>query len=165
MVQLKKIGVFEKAHTGTLLIDEIAEMPIATQAKLLRVLIDQSFMRFGGSKEVSVDVRLISLTGKNLRDEINKGNFREDLYHRLNVVSIDVPSLQDRIEDIKILAEYFNSSFSLSLGLSHKKIKDSTLNFLVSHEWPGNVRELKNVIERINILGSDEITSRYNFWK
>ena len=155
---IEKIGVFEKAHTGTLLIDEIAEMPIATQAKLLRVLIDQSFMRFGGSKEVSVDVRLISLTNKNLRDEINKGNFREDLYHRLNVVSIDVPSLQDRIDDIKILAEYFNSSFSLSLGLSHKKIKDSTLNFLVSHEWPGNVRELKNVIERINILGSDEIT-------
>lgn len=155
---IEKIGVFEKAHTGTLLIDEIAEMPIATQAKLLRVLIDQSFMRFGGSKEVNVDVRLISLTNKNLRDEINKGNFREDLYHRLNVVSIDIPSLQERVEDIKILAEYFNSSFSLSLGLSHKKIKDSTLNFLVSHEWPGNVRELKNIIERINILGSDEIT-------
>tara|TARA_B100001750_G_C15500520_1_gene596883 strand:+ start:696 stop:2060 length:1365 start_codon:yes stop_codon:yes gene_type:complete len=155
---IEKIGVFEKAHTGTLLIDEIAEMPIATQAKLLRVLIDQSFMRFGGSKEVNVDVRLISLTNKNLRDEINKGNFREDLYHRLNVVSIDIPSLQERVEDIKILAEYFNSSFSISLGLSHKKIKDSTLNFLVSHEWPGNVRELKNIIERINILGSDEIT-------
>ena len=148
-------GFFEKAKNGTLLIDEISEIPLATQAKILRVLIDQKFKRVGGSNEINVNVRIISTSSKIIREEIDKGNFREDLYHRLNVVPIMLPALKERTEDIPDLLNYFSKKVSELNGISETKL-DSNFNLFYKYDWPGNVRELRNLVERISILSVNE---------
>ncbi len=151
-------GFFEKAKDGTLLIDEISEIPLETQAKILRVLIDQKFRRVNGSKEINVNVRIISTSSKNIRDEIDRGNFREDLYHRLNVVPIYLPSLKDRSEDIPLLLDYFSKKISELNGINETKF-NTNLDLFYKYEWPGNVRELRNLVERISILSINENSS------
>jgi len=148
-------GAFEKAMGGTLLIDEIAEIPLETQAKLLRVLIDQKFKRINGVKEINVNFRLISTSNKEIRKEIENGNFREDLYHRLNVVPIVLPSLKDRTEDIPLLLNYFSKKISEINNIS-ETLLDTKQNVLYEYSWPGNVRELRNLVERISILSLNE---------
>ena len=148
-------GFFEKAKDGTLLIDEIAEIPLETQAKILRVLIDQKFRRLNGSSEINVNVRIISTSSKNIREEIDKGNFREDLYHRLNVVPIFLPPLKDRTEDIPSLLNYFSKKISELNGIGIVKF-DTNFNLFYTYKWPGNVRELRNLVERISILAVNE---------
>ena len=148
-------GFFEKAKNGTLLIDEISEIPLETQAKILRVLIDQKFRRVNGSEEINVNVRIISTSSKNIRDEIENGNFREDLYHRLNVVPIVLPALKDRAEDIPLLLNYFSEKISELNGISKTSL-DTNLDLFYKYEWPGNVRELRNLVERISILSINE---------
>jgi len=151
-----KVGVFEQAHKGTLFLDEVADMPLETQGKILRVLVDQKFQRVGGSSGVQVDVRVVSSSSRDLLSEIAAGRFREDLYHRLNVVPISVPPLTDRREDIPLLAEYFMQRVASSAGLSARKIGEDALAALQAHDWPGNVRQLRNNIERLLILASGE---------
>jgi two-component system, NtrC family, nitrogen regulation response regulator NtrX len=153
--QTGRIGVFERAHGGTLFLDEVSEMPSETQSKILRVLVDQTFQRVGGGPMVSVDVRVISATSRDLRTEIERGHFREDLFHRLNVVPINVPSLSDRREDIPTLVQYFMEQFSKSAGMSEMKVGDDTMAILQTHDWPGNVRQLRNIVERMLILATD----------
>ena len=148
-------GFFEKVKGGTLLIDEVSEIPLETQAKILRVLIDQKFRRVNGSKEINVNVRIISTSIKNIREEVDKGNFREDLYHRLNVVPIYVPALKDRTEDIPLLLNYFSKKISKLNGISEAKL-DTNYDLFYKYEWPGNVRELRNLVERISILSVNE---------
>ena len=140
-------GFFEKAKDGTLLIDEISEIPLETQAKILRVLIDQKFRRVNGSKEINVNVRIISTSSKNIREEVDKGNFREDLYHRLNVVPIFLPPLKDRTEDIPSLLNYFSKKIAELNGISETKL-DTNFDLYYKYDWPGNVRELEHVISR-----------------
>lgn len=152
----KKIGLFEQAHNGTLLLDEVADMPAGTQSKILRVLIDQRFKRENGHSDVKVDVRVISSTARNLQEEISAGRFREDLYYRLSVVPITVPSLESRREDIASLAKYFAKLIGESSGLPARTFSEEALAVLQSSEWPGNVRQLRNVIERILILASGD---------
>ncbi|HXV74601.1 MAG TPA: sigma-54 dependent transcriptional regulator, partial [Sphingomonadales bacterium] len=147
-----KTGVFERAHGGTLLLDVIEEMPHGTQAKILRVLTEQRFSRVGGSKEVQVDVRVMSTAGADLKEAIKQGDFREDLYHRLNVVGVDVPPLSEHREDIPELADRFLEGAALATGYPKKKIDDEAMALLQAYAWPGNVRELKNLIERLLIL-------------
>jgi len=148
-------GFFEKAKDGTLLIDEVTEIPLETQAKILRVLIDQKFKRVNGSKEINVNVRIISTSSKIIREEVDKGNFREDLYHRLNVVPIFLPALKDRVEDIPLLLNYFSKKISELNGISETKL-DTEFDLFYRYEWPGNVRELRNLVERISILAVNE---------
>ena len=148
-------GFFEKAKDGTLLIDEISEIPLETQAKILRVLIDQKFKRVNGLNEINVNIRIISTTSKNIRDEVNKGNFREDLYHRLNVVPIALPALKDRSEDIPLLLNYFSKKISELNGINETKL-DPNYDLFYKYKWPGNVRELRNLVERISILSANE---------
>ena len=148
-------GFFEKAKDGTLLIDEICEIPLETQAKILRILIDQKFRRVNGSEEINVNVRIISTSSKNIREEVDKGNFREDLYHRLNVVPIVLPPLKDRIEDIPLLLNYFSKKISELNGIVETKI-DTKTDLFYKYDWPGNVRELRNLVERISILSVNE---------
>jgi len=148
-------GFFEKAKNGTLLIDEICEIPLETQAKILRVLIDQKFKRVNGMKEINVNVRIISTSSKNIREEVDKGNFREDLYHRLNVVPIYIPALKERSEDIPLLLNYFSKKISEMNGISEAKL-DTNFDLYYSYDWPGNVRELRNLVERISILSMNE---------
>ena len=148
-------GFFEKAKNGTLLIDEVSEIPLETQAKILRVLIDQKFRRVNGSKEINVNVRIISTSSKNIRDEIDKGNFREDLYHRLNVVPVFLPALKDRMEDIPLLLNYFSKKISEINGINETKL-DTNFDLFYKYDWPGNVRELRNLVERISILSLNE---------
>jgi len=154
-------GFFEKAKDGTLLIDEITEIPLETQAKILRVLIDQKFRRVNGSKEINVNVRIISTSSKNIREEVDKGNFREDLYHRLNVVPIFIPPLKDRSEDIPLLLNYFSKKISELNGINETKL-DTDFDLYYKYEWPGNVRELRNLVERISILSLNEKTNNIN---
>ena len=154
-------GFFEKAKDGTLLIDEISEIPLETQAKILRVLIDQKFKRVNGNKEINVNVRIISTSSKNIREEIDKGNFREDLYHRLNVVQIDLPALKDRTEDIPLLLNYFSKKISELNQIKETKL-DTNLDLFYKYDWPGNVRELRNLVERISILSLNENASNIN---
>ncbi|MDC0059850.1 sigma-54 dependent transcriptional regulator [Pelagibacteraceae bacterium] len=148
-------GFFEKAKNGTLLIDEISEIPLETQAKILRVLIDQKFRRVNGSKEINVNVRIISTSSKVIREEVDKGNFREDLYHRLNVVPIILPSLKDRADDIPLLLNYFSKKISELNGIAETKL-DTNIDLFYKYEWPGNVRELRNLVERISIMSVNE---------
>jgi len=148
-------GFFEKAKDGTLLIDEVSEIPLETQAKILRVLIDQKFKRVNGSNEINTNVRIISTTSTNIREEIDKGNFREDLYHRLNVVPIYLPPLKDRTEDIPLLLNYFSKKIAELNGISQTNLDDSA-DLFYNYEWPGNVRELRNLVERISILSINE---------
>lgn len=151
-----KIGVFEQAHTGTLLFDEVGDMPIETQSKILRVLVDQRFRRLGGSTDVQVNVRVVSSTSRDLRGDIEQGRFREDLFHRLNVVPLRVPSLAERREDIPELVDYFVRRLSENSGLSARQIGDDALAALQAADWPGNVRQLRNIVERILILASGD---------
>jgi two-component system nitrogen regulation response regulator NtrX len=154
--QERKVGALEEAHGGTLFIDEIADMPRETQNKILRVLVDQTFQRVGGSTKVSVDVRIISSTGRNIEAEIAAGRFRDDLYHRMSVVPIRVPALSERREDIADLVHYFMEQISQSTGLSKRIIGEDALAVLQSHDWPGNVRQLRNNVERLMILASGD---------
>jgi len=152
----RKAGALEEAHGGTLFIDEVADMPRETQSKILRVLVDQTFQRVGGVNKVSVDVRIVSSTTRNLEVEIAEGRFREDLYHRLSVVPIRVPPLSDRREDIPELVEHFMDQISGSTGLPKRKIGADAMAVLQSHIWPGNVRQLRNNVERLMILAGGE---------
>jgi len=154
--QERKVGALEEAHGGTLFIDEIADMPRDTQNKILRVLVDQTFQRVGGSTKVAVDVRIVSSTSRNIESEIQQGRFREDLYHRLSVVPIRVPPLAERREDIPDLVNYFMEQISQSTGLPQRKIGDDAMAVLQSHDWPGNVRQLRNNVERLMILAGGE---------
>ncbi|MGB5560013.1 MAG: sigma-54 dependent transcriptional regulator, partial [Paracoccaceae bacterium] len=146
-------GLLEQANGGVVYFDEVADMPQGTQSKILRVLVDQQFQRSGGSANVRVDIRVISSTNKDLEAEIDAGNFRQELFHRLNVVPISVPSLEDRREDIPELAEHFIASFNKSQGLPLRSLSDDAIALLQTMLWPGNVRQLKNIIERVLILG------------
>ena len=147
-------GALEKASGGTLLIDEISEIPLETQAKILRVLIDQKFKRINGDHDIKVNVKIICSTNKDIRKEINLGNFREDLFHRLNVFEINIEPLNKRISDIPILIEYFSKKISSHYNLRKLDI-DTNNQYLINYNWPGNVRELRNLIERIAILSPD----------
>ena len=148
----RKTGALEEAHGGTLFIDEIGDMPRETQNKILRVLVDQTFQRQGGTAKVNVDVRIISSTARNLEEEIAAGRFREDLYHRLSVVPIRVPPLSERREDIPELIDYFMDQISAATGLPKRQIGQDAMAVLQSHVWPGNVRQLRNNVERVMIL-------------
>ena len=148
-------GALERANRGTLLIDEVSEIPFETQANVLRVLIDQKFKRLNGSKDISVNIRLISSTSKNLKELVEINKFREDLFHRLNVMPIELTSLNSRTEDIPLLIDYFKKKLSEINGVQEPKI-DFNNDSLYTYNWPGNVRELRNLIERITILSSNE---------
>jgi len=152
----RKPGALEEAHGGTLFIDEIADMPRETQNRILRVLVDQTFQRAGGTTKVSVDVRIVSSTARNLEAEIAEGKFREDLYHRLSVVPIRVPPLSERREDIPELVEYFMDQISSTTGLPKRRIGEDAMAVLQSHVWPGNVRQLRNNVERVMILAGGD---------
>ena len=148
-------GAFDRANKGTLLIDEVTEIPVETQANILRVLIDQKFKRVNGKKDVNVNIRIISSSSKNLVDEVVSGKFREDLYHRLNVVPIELSSLSSRTEDIPELINYFKKKISEINGVQEIKINTKN-DQLYTYNWPGNVRELRNLIERITIVSANE---------
>src|SRR6201991_5065121 len=152
----RKPGALEEAHGGTLFIDEIGDMPRETQNKILRVLVDQTFQRVGGTTKVSVDVRIISSTARNLEAEIAEGRFREDLYHRLSVVPIRVPPLSERREDIPELVDYFMEQISTATGLPKRRIGEDAMAVLQSHVWPGNIRQLRNNVERVMILAGGD---------
>jgi Response regulator containing CheY-like receiver, AAA-type ATPase, and DNA-binding domains len=156
-----RAGKFEQANKGTLFLDEIGDMSLAAQAKVLRVLQDNVITRIGGAKPISVDVRVIAATNKNLETEISAGKFREDLYYRLNVVPIHVPTVRERREDIPTLAQYFVATLSAREGIAPRKFTPDALEHLSSLDWPGNVRELRNTVERLLILASDnEISAK-----
>ncbi|WP_019516771.1 nitrogen assimilation response regulator NtrX [Sphingomonas sp. Mn802worker] len=149
---LKRTGLLEQAHGGTLFLDEIADMPIATQARILRVLTDQSFTRVGGTRLVKVDIRVVSATARDLPTEIAEGRFREDLFYRLNVVPVVLPSLSERREDIPPLVEHFVAHYAAERRVAVPQIATEAMVALQSYDWPGNVRELRNVVERTIIL-------------
>jgi two-component system nitrogen regulation response regulator NtrX len=152
----RKLGALEDAHGGTLFIDDVADLPRETQNKILRVLVDQTFQRVGGSAKVAVDVRIVASTSRNLETAIAEGTFREDLYHRLSVVPIRVPPLSERRDDIPSLIDYFMDQISQSTGLPKRRIGDDAMAVLQSHSWPGNVRQLRNNIERLMILAGGD---------
>ena len=151
-------GKFEQADGGTLFLDEIGDMSLAAQAKVLRVLQEHKLSRVGSDKDIEVNVRVIAATNKDLKKEIEKGNFREDLYHRLSVIVIQVPSLSERREDIPLLVEYFIADISAEAGKPVKKINEDAVKALMSKPWTGNIRELRNVVERLLILSGNVIT-------
>jgi two-component system nitrogen regulation response regulator NtrX len=154
--QPSKIGVFERAHGGTLYLDEVCDMPLETQGRILRVLIEQRFRRVGGGGDVQVDVRVVSSTSRDLREEIAAGRFREDLYHRLSVVPIRVPGLAERREDISELVEFFVDRICSAQGLTRRTLGEDAIATLQVHAWPGNVRQLRNNIERLLILATGD---------
>jgi len=153
----KKPGKFELAHEGTLFLDEVGDMSLTTQAKVLRVLQEQKFERVGGSEVLEADFRLLAASNKNLEQEIEQENFREDLYYRLNVIPLYVPPLRERREDIPLLVNHFLQEFSLENGRRIKTITPEAVEMLAQYEWPGNIRELKNVIERLVIMVSSHV--------
>ena len=157
-------GALEKATSGILLIDEISEIPLETQSKILRILIDQKFKRINGNHDINVDVRIICSSSKDIKKEIEYGNFREDLYHRLNVFEINIEPLKKRISDIPHLIKYFSSKFSSNYNLKKLNI-DINNKYLLSYDWPGNVRELRNLIDRIAILCPDSEDKTSNIIK
>lgn len=150
-------GKLELADKGTFFLDEVADMPLSLQVKLLRVLQEMKITRIGGSEEISLDVRIISATNKDIKTEIRKGNFREDLYYRLNVIPITVPSLRERKDDIPLLIEYFNGKLSKANNIEMKKFTDDAVKFLTAYSWPGNIRQLRNIIERLLVMVSGDI--------
>lgn len=153
-------GKFEQAHTGTIFLDEIGDMSLNAQAKVLKALEEKKVSRVGSDKDIHVDVRIIAATNKNLKEEIEKNNFREDLYHRLSVILINVPSLNDRKDDIPLLAEHFNELICADYGVPKKDIKDDALEELKKINWTGNIREFRNVLERLIILCEKEIKGK-----
>ncbi len=155
----QKKGKFELAEGGTLFLDEIGDMSLSAQAKVLRALQENKITRVGGVKEINVNVRIISATNKNLEKEIEKENFRSDLFHRINVIPIHVPSLDQRKEDIPILADYFLNLICSEMGISKKNMTKNAIKTLQEKTWPGNIREFRNLVERLIILGSKEISS------
>lgn len=152
-------GKFEQADGGTLFLDEIGDMSLAAQAKVLRVLQEKKLSRVGSDKDIQVDVRVIAATNKNLREEIAKGNFREDLYHRLSVIVISVPSLDERKSDIPLLVDYFIDQICAESALSRREVDPDAMQLLIDKSWTGNIRELRNVVERLLILSGDRITA------
>ena len=151
-----KIGVFERAHGGTLYLDEVADMPRETQSRILRVLVEQRFRRVGGDADVQVDVRVVSSTCRDLREEINAGRFREDLFHRLNVVPVTVPGLSERREDIPELIDYFINRICEATGMPRRRLADDALATLQVRAWPGNLSQLRNNVERMLILAAGD---------
>ena len=153
----RKIGVFERAHNGTLYLDDVGDMPRESQSRVLRVLVEQRFRRVGGEQDVQVDVRVITSTSRDLKQEIAEGRFREDLFHRLNVVPIRVPPLSERREDIQELVDYFIETLAVSQGLPRRRLGDDAIAVLQVHPWPGNVRQLRNNVERLLILATGDV--------
>ncbi len=153
-----RAGKFETANKGTIFLDEIGDMSLSAQAKVLRVLQENKISRVGTDKDISVDVRVVAATNKDLKKEIEAGRFREDLYHRLAVILVKVPSLNDRREDIPILVAHFADKIASEQGSVPKKFSGKALELLKAYDWTGNIRELRNVVERLIILGSDEIS-------
>lgn len=153
----RRRGRFDLANNGTLFLDEIGDMSLKTQAKILRILQEQRFERVGGAKTIQVDVRIIAATNKDLKQEINEGLFREDLYYRLNVIPVHVPPLRERTEDIPLLVEDFLEEFARESSLARKRVSHEVISVMQRHPWPGNVRELKNFIERLVILVPAEV--------
>lgn len=155
----QKKGKFELASGGTLFLDEIGDMSLEAQAKVLRALQENKISRIGSDTDINIDVRVIAATNKNLKEEILKGKFREDLYHRLSVIIIEVPPLKDRPEDIPELISYFLETICTEMGIAQKQITPEAVEILTDYEWTGNIRELRNVVERLIILGSPVITA------
>ncbi len=153
----RRIGKFEEAEGGTILLDEISEMDMRLQAKLLRVLQEREVDRIGGSKPVKVNIRVLATSNRNMQEEVKKGTFREDLYFRLNVITMNMPALRERVEDVKPLAEYFVEKYSKANGISLRKISDAALAKLSKYHWPGNVRELENTMHRTILLATGNI--------
>ena len=155
---VEKSGLLERAHNGTLYIDEVADMPLETQGKLLRLLVEQRFQRLGGRNDVQVDVRVITSSSRDLVEQVQLGLFREDLYHRLNVMPLEAPPLSDRRDDIPALVDFFIEQLSSSTGLPKRKIGTDAMAALQAHDWPGNVRQLRNNVERLLILATGDPT-------
>ncbi|WP_016920377.1 sigma-54 interaction domain-containing protein [Methylocystis parvus] len=155
-------GRFEEAHGGTIFLDEVGELSLPVQAKLLRVLQEKTFERVGGNAQIKVDLRILAATNRDLPEMVEKGTFREDLYYRLNVFPITIPPLRERGNDIIALADHFVGNFAHSLGVEIKRISTSAINMLLAYHWPGNVRELENIIERAIILSDDGVIHGYN---
>lgn len=153
-----RAGKFEAANKGTIFLDEVGDMSLSAQAKVLRALQENKVQRVGSDKDIKVDVRVIAATNKDLKKEIVEGNFREDLYHRLAVILIKVPSLNDRRDDIPLLVEYFSEKISTDHGTAQKKFSKKAIELLQEFDWTGNIRELRNVVERLIILGGKEIS-------
>lgn len=153
-----RAGKFEAAHNGTIFLDEIGDMSLSAQAKVLRALQENKISRVGSDKDINVDVRIIAATNKDLKKEIAEGRFREDLYHRLAVILIRVPSLNERRDDIPLLVEHFSQKIAEEQGISPKKFSTKAINLLKEQDWTGNIRELRNVVERLIILGGKEIS-------
>ncbi|RPI72467.1 MAG: sigma-54-dependent Fis family transcriptional regulator, partial [Ignavibacteriales bacterium] len=154
----KKPGLFEIAHKGTIFLDEITELPLNAQVKLLRVIQDGELEKIGRTEKVKVDVRIIAATNKNIEEEVKAKRFREDLYFRLNVVSISVAELKERKKDIPLLLDYFLTKISIDMGRDKPQLDNEAIEFFINYQWPGNVRELKNVVQRILFSGEDIIT-------
>ena len=156
----QRLGKFEQAHGGILFLDEIGDMSLSAQAKVLRALQENKITRVGGEKDISVDVRIVAATNKDLRAEIAKGHFREDLYHRLAVIIIHIPSLNERVDDIPELVQHFIGIVCDEYNVAHKKIDAGALKLLQKVNWTGNIRELRNVVERLIILSGNNITAK-----
>jgi transcriptional regulator with GAF, ATPase, and Fis domain len=152
-------GKFEQADGGTLFLDEIGDMSLAAQAKVLRVLQERKLSRVGSDKDITVDVRVVAATNKNLKEEIAKGTFREDLYHRLSVIVINVPALDERKSDIPLLVEHFIEQICAETGMTRRPMDTDAMQLLIDKSWTGNIRELRNVVERLLILSGDRITA------
>ncbi|MBN2039121.1 MAG: sigma-54-dependent Fis family transcriptional regulator [Spirochaetes bacterium] len=161
----RRLGKFEVADGGTIFLDEICDMSSSAQAKVLRVLQEQQFERVGGNEPITVDVRVIAATNIDIKKAIDEGTFREDLYYRLNVIPINVPSLSERKEDIPLLTRYFLDAFSKEHGLGTKDITEKGMRFLTKYKWPGNVRELKNIMERLSIMVQSDVIDKEDIEK
>lgn len=155
----RKVGALEEAHGGTLFLEEVGDMPLETQAKILRVLVDQTFVRVGGGLKIHVDVRIIASTARDLAEDVAEGRFREDLLHRLSVVLVRVPGLAERREDIPELVHYFQEQIAQTTGLPRRNVGSDAMAVLQSHQWPGNVRQLRNNVERLMILAGGDPSS------
>jgi len=155
-----RAGKFEAANAGTIFLDEIGDMSLSAQAKVLRALQENKVQRVGSDRDIKVDVRVIAATNKDLKKEISEGNFREDLYHRLAVILIDVPALNNRREDIPLLINHFAEKIASEHGTAQKKFSPKAIVLLQEYDWTGNIRELRNVVERLIILGSDQVTEK-----
>ncbi len=156
----QKRGRFELAHEGTIFLDEIGDLPLDTQPKLLRLLQEQEFERVGGTRTIEVDIRVIAATHRNLEEMVRQGEFREDLFYRLNVFPIPLPPLRQRREDIPVLANYFDNRIGTRFGRSPRGFSEKAMARLVEYRWPGNVRELENIVERANILSGGRTIQR-----